>query len=155
MVHWNDAPIGPPAVHRSPCRISTAFGSGERRHAFALNARRLSRGWPREYASLRAQLVRASESIPTNIVEGCARTSQKEFAHFLQIAISSSTEAEYHLRLARDHGVLGPREWQLATTEVCDIRRMLSGLVKKVRTTALSRQPSRTADSGHTDSGTR
>lgn len=49
-----------------------------------------------------SQIRRASSPIPTNISEGCARNSDKEFNQFLNIAIGSESETEYLLILAKD-----------------------------------------------------
>jgi four helix bundle protein len=102
-------------------------------HALMLNVNRELRRFPREYANLRSQLRRAAESIPTNIVEGSARRSQKEFANYLQTSFSSCSELEYHLRVAYDYGILKKREWESLTHDTIEVRMMLSGLMKKVR----------------------
>lgn len=102
-------------------------------HALALNCNRAIRAFPREYASLKSQIRRAAESIPTNIVEGCGFVSQKEFARFLQISISSSNELEYHLRVALDYGLVNQRDGSSLTRDTEEVRRMLHGLLKKVR----------------------
>jgi four helix bundle protein len=101
----------------------------ERSHRFALAVRRASRGFPRHgYAELKSQIVRAAESIPANIVEGCGAATRKEFARFLDISVKSTSELEYHLILARDNGVLSPGLADSLTREVVEIRRMLCGL---------------------------
>jgi len=46
------------------------------------------------------QLRRASVSIPSNIAEGCSRSSEKELIHFLEIALGSSFEVETQIILA-------------------------------------------------------
>jgi four helix bundle protein len=53
-----------------------------------------------------SQLQRASLSIAANIAEGASRGSDKDFANFLQIAIGSTTEVEYHLEFAADARII-------------------------------------------------
>jgi four helix bundle protein len=102
-------------------------------HALMLNVNNVARRLPREYASLRSQMRRAAESIPTNIVEGSGRNSRKEFASYLQTSISSCSELEYHLRVARDYGLLSQKEWASLTRDVREVRMMLTGLIKRLR----------------------
>lgn len=45
---------------------------------------------------------RAVSSIPTNISEGCGRSSDKEFNQFLNIALGSALEVEYLFILSKD-----------------------------------------------------
>ena len=105
----------------------------QKAHALAIAIRKVSRTFPKGgYTRLKMQLVDAAESIPGNIVEGCGAPTQKEFARFLGISIKSSSETEYWLLLARDHGILREQTWQYLTDEVTDVRRMLYGLRTKV-----------------------
>lgn len=55
-----------------------------------------------EKFGLISQINRSSISIPSNIAEGSGRTSEKEFLHFLNIAISSSYELETQLILVEE-----------------------------------------------------
>lgn len=104
----------------------------------------MTRGFPRTgYAELKSQLTRAAESIPSNIVEGCAAATAKEFARYLDISIKSTAEVEYRLQLATDNGVLAPRTWRSLTAEVVEIRRMLCGLRRSVLSADRKRQPKR------------
>ena len=102
-------------------------------HALVLDIDSACLRLPRERSALRSQMRRAAESIATNIVEGCNRASQKELANFLQIAIASSSELEYQLRLARDYGAMDPRACERLSTQTIEVRKMLIGLIKKVR----------------------
>jgi len=105
----------------------------QRAHAFALDVRRATDAFPRTgYADLKSQLRRAAESIASNIVEGCAAASRKEFARFLDISIKSASESDYRLELARDLGVLLHGVWKPLAREVVELRKMLSGLRRTV-----------------------
>ena len=105
----------------------------ERAHQFAIAVRRATTAFPRKgYSDLKSQLTRAAESIPSNIVEGCAAATRKEFARYLDISIKSTTEVEYQLQLAKDNGVLPPTKWEGLTAEVVEIRKMLCGLRRAV-----------------------
>lgn len=55
-----------------------------------------------EKFGLKSQIQRCAVSIPSNIAEGSGRTSDKEFLHFLNIAISSSYELETQLLLCNE-----------------------------------------------------
>lgn len=104
-----------------------------RAHALALDVRRVTKEFPRSgYTAQRSQILRAVESIPNNIVEGCFAASQKEFARFLEFSIKSAGEVEYQLQLAHDSGVLRYRNWRCLTAETVAVRRMTIGLRKKV-----------------------
>lgn len=70
--------------------------------ALALEVYRHTSGFPdSERFGLVSQMRRASVSVASNIVEGCARTTSREYLRFLEIAFSSSRELGYQLSLAR------------------------------------------------------
>lgn len=108
----------------------------QKAHALTLDVHALSLKLSRDNAALRSQMRRAAESISTNIVEGCSRRSQKEFANFLQISIGSCGELEYQLRLAHDYQAVGDATWNTLHNQTVEVRRMLIGLAKKVRVDA-------------------
>jgi four helix bundle protein len=77
---------------------------------------------------------RASASIEMNIAEGCGRDSTAELARFLRIALGSASELECQTEIARDLGYLKAdlsAEWLASTIE---IKRMLTGLLKRLKT---------------------
>ena len=59
-----------------------------------------------EKFGLTNQLRRASVSVPSNIAEGCSRSSNKDFSRFLEIAIGSIYEIETQLLIASDLGFI-------------------------------------------------
>jgi four helix bundle protein len=106
----------------------------QKAHALALSVNAASVQLPRERTALAAQMRRSAESIATNIVEGSARQSQSEFARFLQISVGSSSELEYQLKLAHDYGAMDLATWQRLSAQTIEVRRMLIGLIRKIKT---------------------
>jgi len=56
---------------------------------------------PEHKFGISSQLYRAAVSIPSNIAEGSARKSEKDFAHFLSISLGSAFELETQLIIAK------------------------------------------------------
>lgn len=50
------------------------------------------------------QVSRAAVSIPANIAEGSSRSSDKDYARFLQISLGSAFEVQTYLIIAKDMG---------------------------------------------------
>ena len=106
----------------------------QKAHALTLAVNDVCTRMPRERGALRSQMRRAAESISTNIVEGCSRRSQKELAAFLDIAVGSTGELEYQLLMSHDYGILNAPVWRQLHDQTIEVRRMLFGLIKRVRT---------------------
>ncbi len=92
---------------------------------------RLTKHFPKEETfGLASQMRRAAVSIPSNIAEGAARNSDKEFIQFLHVSLGSLAELETQLLLSRELGF--PKDEEL-NGSVEQIRRMLLGLIKYLR----------------------
>jgi four helix bundle protein len=103
-------------------------------HALTLAVYAASSDVPRTgYPGLVTQLRRAAAAIPTNIAEGCGHSSRKEFARFLQVAVASSVETEYHLQLCLDLGVMDAPGTSSLIADTTRVRRQLASLLAKVR----------------------
>jgi len=69
---------------------------------FVVQVYALTKGFPKEEIyGLTSQLRRSAVSIPSNIAEGAARNSEKEFVQFLHIALGSAAEAETQMLIAQ------------------------------------------------------
>ncbi|WPO82246.1 four helix bundle protein [Chryseobacterium sp. JJR-5R] len=93
----------------------------------------ISENFPKsELFGLTSQIRRASISIPTNIAEGCGRSTDKEFARFLEISIGSTNETEYLLLLAYDLGFTSEDQLASLNPKLNLIRQKLIQLRKKL-----------------------
>jgi four helix bundle protein len=83
-----------------------------------------------ELYGLTQQIRRSAVSIPSNIAEGAARNSKKEFMQFLHISLGSLAELETQLLLSEKLGFLQIKEIE---HKVERIRKMLIGLIKYLK----------------------
>ena len=103
-------------------------------HALTLQIHKTTEDFPiNEQYSLTNQIRRACYSIPMNIAEGCGKSTDAEFARFLDMASGSASELDYQLLLARDLGYLDTSLYNSLAEELNHIRRMLTSLIKSVR----------------------
>ena len=79
------------------------------------------------------QLQRAAVSISSNIAEGSARTSDSEFAHFLDIALGSAYEVETQLFISKNVGYIDINIYNQLLDELISIEKQLTGLVNSIR----------------------
>ncbi|UAM96650.1 four helix bundle protein [Polaribacter litorisediminis] len=84
-----------------------------------------------EIYGLVSQLRRASVSIPSNIAEGAARSSDKEFARFLYIARASAAEVETQLIISENLGYL-MSDKSKSKEQLLSISKMLTALINKI-----------------------
>jgi len=86
----------------------------------------------KERIGLTSQLQRAVVSIPTNIAEGSGRNTNRDFARFLDIAISSSFEVETEIILSPDLGYISENELNETVSKIQEIQKMIFGYRKTI-----------------------
>ena len=97
------------------------------------NVYKLTRTFPKEEIfGLTSQMRRAAVSIPSNIAEGAARTGEREFAQFLNIARGSLSELETQLLIATGLGYINKNDPVFELVDL--VSRLITGLHKSIRT---------------------
>ncbi len=108
----------------------------------ALAIYQVTRSFPQdEVYGLTSQMRRAAVSIPSNIVEGCARSTQQEYSRFLDIAFGSLRELMYQFSLASRLGYVPSSSTTGITTVLSETERVLSALIRSLRRTPPALQP--------------
>ena len=87
------------------------------------------------------QLQRAAVSISSNIAEGAARSSDADFAHFLDFALGSAFEVETQLLIAKNVGYIkndnldlnGGATYEVLLSKLHSIEKQLNGLISSIR----------------------
>src|SRR5436305_554337 len=101
-------------------------------HELTLQAYRATCAFPAdERFGLTSQIRRAAASVPANIAEGCGRRGNAEFHRFLQMAMGSASELEYHLLLARDLEYFDSTTHEALHQLTTRVKKMLSSLINK------------------------
>jgi four helix bundle protein len=95
----------------------------QKSHQLTLDIYRATINFPREELyGLTSQIRRSCASIPANIAEGCGRDSEEDFCCFLQMAMGSASELEYHLLLSYDLGILPDIEYENLSRETREVK---------------------------------
>lgn len=85
-----------------------------------------------ERFGLSSQMNRAVTSIPSNIAEGCSRTSQRDFSRFLQISLGSAFELETQIEIAKLIGYINESSCEKIILEIHSIQKRIQSLKKYV-----------------------
>ncbi|MFA7494371.1 MAG: four helix bundle protein [Proteiniphilum sp.] len=95
---------------------------------FVTDIYRLVNTFPQvERFGLIAQMQRAAVSIPTNIAEGSAKSSNKDFARFLEISLGSAYELETELSLSFKLSYIEAETYEQFQQKLSELQRMISG----------------------------
>ena len=101
---------------------------------FATEIYRLTSTFPSyERYGLSDQLQRAAVSIGSNIAEGSSRESEKDFAHFLEIAIGSAFEIETQLRIALNLKYIDDQQYNDIVEKLTLTERQINTFIQKLR----------------------
>ena len=96
----------------------------------------ITKNFPKEELyGLTAQMRRAALSVPSNIVEGCARESQVEYLRFLEIAFGSLRELHYQFSLAKRLRYLDSNNASECEQKLVEMEKVLSALLRSLRKT--------------------
>ena len=88
---------------------------------------------PEERFALTNQIRRSAYSIPLNIVEGCGKNSDKDFAHYLDNALGSGHEVEYTCFLIFDLEYIPKDLYDNLNAAVNEVKAMLIAFIKFLR----------------------
>jgi four helix bundle protein len=103
-------------------------------HSLTLAAYRITSVFPKqEMYGLTSQIRRCAASIAANIAEGCGKRGNGDFYRFLNMALGSASELEYHFLLARDLEFVSEAIYRQLDHDVVEIKRMLASLACKVQ----------------------
>ena len=106
----------------------------EKAHLLTLKIYKVTEKFPREELyGLISQIRRACVSIPTNIAEGCVRSSDADFSRFLYIALGSTSELEYLILLAMDLKIIKNELHLELNSEINEIKKMLISMIQKLK----------------------
>jgi four helix bundle protein len=106
----------------------------QKAHALTLDVYRETRSFPTdERYGLTSQVRRSCASVPANLAEGCARTTDTEFARFVNIGLGSASETDYHLLLSRDLNYLDDAVYRSLFDQISEVKRMLNSFERSLR----------------------
>lgn len=86
-----------------------------------------------ERYGLTSQMRRAAVSVPSNIVEGCARESQTEYLRFLELAFGSLRELHYQFDLSKRLGYFNADENTSCESKIIEAEKVLNALLRSMR----------------------
>lgn len=88
---------------------------------------------PQEQFGLVSQLRRAAVSVPSNIAEGKAHYSNRDFVRFLRHARGSLAEIETQVLIAQQRKYLPAATTTKLTQQLDELGRILSGLINSLK----------------------
>ncbi len=94
----------------------------------------LTSNFPKEEKfGLISQINRCSISIPSNIAEGSSRSSNKEFSHFIKIALGSLFELETQIILSSDFKMINDQDSNIILDKITTLQKMINGFLTTIK----------------------
>ncbi|MEL6142917.1 MAG: four helix bundle protein [Bacteroidota bacterium] len=94
----------------------------------------LVENWPsNERYGLTSQSVRSAISVPTNVAEGSAKSSDRDFKRYLEIALGSSFELETHLLIAKKREYGQTKAIDQLFERLHEEQKMLGGFIDRLK----------------------
>jgi len=95
---------------------------------------KLTQSFPAEERfGLTSQLRRSAVSVSSNVAEGSSRSSDIDFARFIEIAYGSLLESVSELEIARRQQFLNEEDFRIAYNKAENLARMLSGFRRTLK----------------------
>lgn len=102
----------------------------------------VTKGFPKEEIyGLTSQLRRAAVSIASNIAEGKARQTKKEYIQFLYVALGSAAELETQIVISKELDYMDNKVKNVLLEKSDHVSRMLRNLIKSLKLIADNRKP--------------
>ena len=119
-------------MSRDPYKLKVFLLADE----LVLDVYRDTKGFPAEERyGLTSQVRRAAVSVSTNIVEGCARRTSRDYLKFLDIAMASASETRYLISLAERLDFIPNAPSQALITKYSTLLRGLQSLITALQPT--------------------
>ena len=86
-----------------------------------------------EVYALANQIQRAAVSIASNIAEGSSRTSEKDYAHYLEMSIGSAFEVETQLTIAQRRGYISQEQYDIEIENINTLEKQINIFISKLK----------------------
>ena len=94
----------------------------------------ITSGFPKEEKyGLVSQINRCCISVPSNIAEGSSRSSNKEFSHFIKIALGSLFELETQIILSNEFKIIKDEDSSIVLDKIATLQKMLNGFLTTLK----------------------
>jgi four helix bundle protein len=100
---------------------------------FTAEIYRITKKFPKEERfNLISQLSSAAVSIPSNIAEGSAKSSDKHFKIFLENSLGSAYECETQIEIANRISYLSDDDYQLLINKIQSLQKRIGSFIDKL-----------------------